>query len=188
MRVALVLLALLLSGCSLIPVLLLTPDGEPRPTPALGGARVPYFAPPGQVDSTLQDIDVRWGGIDRLSVTLASGERLHLRPDTAGVRVRGGILVVRAHRRDASLPLATVSRFVARDRPSLLESLGLAATVAVGGAFVGGLAGAGTENAGWHSIRRGATIGAAVGAGVGAVASTVDRNFYDVRVAGFETP
>ena len=188
MRAVVLLSALSLSGCSLIPVLLLTPDGGPRPSQVLRGPRVGFFVTPGRVDSALQHVDVVWGGIDRLSVTLASGERRSVRPDTAGVRVQGGILVVRSRGRTETLPLATVSRFVARERPTAFEALGLTAAVAVGGAFIGGLTGALPENAGWQGVGRGAAVGAAIGAGVGALASTVDRNRYDVRLAGFETP
>lgn len=188
MRAVIVLLALSVSGCSLIPVLLLTPDGGPRPSQGLSGPRIGFFATPARVDSALQHVDVEWGGIDRLSVTLASGERRSIRPDVAGIRVQDGILAVRSRGRAETLPLASVSRFVARKRPTAFEALGLTAAVAVGGAFIGGLTGALPENAGWQGVGRGAAVGAAIGAGVGALASTADRDSYDVHVAGFETP
>ena len=185
MRVSVLLLALSLSGCSLIPIWLLTPDGGPRPSQALRGPRVGFFVTPTRADSTLRHVDAAWNGIDRLSLTLASGERRDFRPDTAGVRVQGGILAVRSRGRFEALPLASVSRLVARRRPTALEALGLTAAVAVGGAFIGGLTGGLTENPTWRGAGRGAMAGAAVGAGLGAVASTTDREAYDLHVAGF---
>lgn len=189
MRALVLLLALGLSGCSLLPRLLLVPDGyDTASIPRYDGPYVVYTAPPSRVDSTLRRIDVVWGGIDRLSVTRLSGERLDVLPDTAGVWVQNRVLVVRARGRAETLPLAGVSRFVARDRHSFAEALGIAANAAFGGALIGALTATVSEGVGWRQAGRGAAIGAGVGAGIGVIAATGDKNAYDVHVAGFKTP
>ncbi len=185
MRAAVCLLAVALCGCPLVPALVVTPDGGPRPTPALRGPQIAWFVAPESVDSALVRFDAQLGGVDRLSITLASGERQEIHPARQGVRLHDGILVVQSRRVREDLPLAEVDRFVLRNRFSAVETLGLTAAVSFAGAFIGGLAGSGSEGAGWHGFRRGATVGAGIGAAVGALTSTADRDRYDVHVAGF---
>ena len=185
MRVAIWLLAVVLCGCPLVPALVVTPDGGPRPATTLRGPQVAFYVAPERVDSALVDLDVRWGGFDRLSLTLASGERRSVRPSRQGVRLRDGILVVQSRFGRENVPLAGVGRFVVRERRSAAEALGITAATAAVGALVGGLVASAPEGAGWRGFRRGAAIGAGLGATAGALAATTDRDQYDVHVAGF---
>lgn len=185
MRAAVLFLAVALCGCPLVPVLVVTPDGGPRPTTTLRGPQVAFYIAPEHVDSTLVEIGVRGDGFDRLSITLASGERRDVRPSHQGVRLHDEILVVQSRRGREDVPLADVDRFVVRDRRSAFGTLGLTAAMTFSGAAIGSLIGWTPERTGWSGLQRGATIGAGIGGAVGALAATTDRYRYDVHVTGF---